>query len=71
MIPDTYIIEDEDEPDDILDSTVLREIEEEQFRKKRMGEIKTELAGKKLSQEGLVKGISQLEQELESLAELD
>ena len=67
MIPDTYIIEDEEEDDDILDSSILREIEEEQFRKKRIGEIKNELEGKKLSQETLVKGISQLEHELESL----
>jgi hypothetical protein len=67
MIPDTYIIEDEEEDNDILDSSVLQEIEEGRLRDKRVSEIKIELEGKKLSQETLVKGISHLERELEGL----
>jgi len=67
MIPDTYIIEDDEEEDAILDSSVLQEIEEGRLRDKRVGQIKSELEGKKLSQATLVEGISQLERELEGL----
>jgi len=67
MIPDTYIIEDEEEDGDILDSSVLQEIEEDRLRKKRIEDIAKEVGEKKEHLSALTKDITQLINELESL----
>ena len=67
MIPDTYIIEDEEDENEILDSSVLQEIEEDQQRKKRIEDIVKEVGEKKENLSTLTTEISNLTNELESL----